>query len=164
MAKQNPWALARPAFAPETATFSDPHHPGVEFTLTCRPLDAVSLMLAFEAADKLCEKWITGKGNAPALTYPLGGGQVRLSETLLRVAALVDAQQLQPNGEPFTPEEYYNVDDLIGIAYNAPVAWSQLAPWAQSKLNLDADAGNLPGAEEDSSSAPSSTTGTNTRT
>ena len=156
MPKQNPWALARPAWTPETATFTDPRHPGVEFTLTVRPLDGCELMLALERAAELAEEWITGKGDAPANAYPLGGGEVKLSDTMLRSAVLIEAQQLKPDGTPYAAEGHYDWNDLIGIAFNAPAAWSRLGPWAQGLLSQpDLKPGNGSGAGEVSSSAPS---------
>lgn len=143
MAKHNPWALARPDWKAERETFSDPRHPGVEFGLTVRPLDGAELMLAFERADDLCAEWVRGRNGEAPNAYPLGGGTVKLSEALIRSAVLIEAQQLQPGGEPYTPDEFYDHNDLIGIAVNAPLAWSKLAPWAQSKLAPgEEDSGN----------------------
>lgn len=144
MPKTNPWSLARPVYQPVTETFTDPRHPKATFTLTVRPLDACELMLALEQAAEAVEKWITGKPGEAALDYPLGEGKVRLSETLLRAVTLIEAQQRQPDGNPYTPDEFYTSDDLIGLAHLAPDAWSRIGPWARGlTVALDGDdAGN----------------------
>ena len=143
MPKYNPWALARPVWKPETETFTDPRHPDASFTITVRPLDAPELMLGLERADDLISQWVTGKNGQPPNAFPLGGGTVKLSASLVRAAVLIEAQQQQPGGEPYTPDEFYDFNDLIGIAANASAAWSRLAPWAQSRLTeLEEEPGN----------------------
>lgn len=145
--KVNPWSLARPTWTPQRKTFTDPAHPGVEFTLTVRPLDGCELMLAVEQAEQQIEMWVKGKDGQPPLDYPLGGS-VRLSEGLLRSVALIEAQQRQLDRTPLDPENFYDANDLIGIAYNAPAAWNGLAAWAQKYLNLsESAAGNAAGAD-----------------
>jgi len=163
MPKVNPWSLPVRTWKPATKSFTDPDVPGVDFTLTVRPLDGCELMLALETADTLIQRYIGSETKDPEQDYPFPG--VALSERLLQGACLIAAQQLQPDGEPYDPENYYNVDDLIGVAARAGKAWGALSSWASGFLDApEGPKGNAGSAAGKSSSAPSSTTDTPTLT
>lgn len=162
MPKQNPWALARPEWKTETRSFTDARHPGVDFTLTVRPLDGCELLLAYEKAEQMIETWLNGQNVYP---NPMGGAPPKLSERLLQGVCLLELQQQQIDGSPYDPDNYYSADDLIGLAHNAANAWGKISVWSQGLLQkVDSEPGNGSGADARSSSAPSSTTDTSTPT
>lgn len=157
MAKINPWALTRPQPAAVTRTFRDPALPGAEFVLTAHPLDGCEVTLAMEQGEAYVAEWV-GTPQQPARNqFPLGDGRVRMSGALCRVAALLEYEQQNAQGEPLDPENYYSFSDLIGIAFNARGAWVEMATWAQQLAYgaPQADEGNLTGADAPTSSAPS---------
>jgi hypothetical protein len=145
MPKVNPWSLARKAPAPQTKSFTDPDHPGAEFSFTCRKLDACELMLANEKAAELVARWITGENGQGPLEYPLG--RVRFSESLLLRVVLAEMMQQDEQGSPYAGADAYNADDLIGLAHNAGTAFAGLCEWVQQVQGGGVPEGNAPGAD-----------------
>lgn len=126
MKKINPWALKRRPAPPQTKTFRDPEQPEAEFEFTCRRLDGAQQTLALELAEGYVAEWVTGLDGNPPNRLPVGEMEDEppaLSATLCRMAAVIEQMQCGPE------ESRYGFIDLLGIAVNAPAAWTDLNVW-----------------------------------
>lgn len=146
MARTNPWKK-RASGAPVVKTFGP-------YNFTFRRLNGAEILGAAAQGIALAEEW-EGK------TFPVEPeyGPVTVDEPLCRVAALVEAAQLDRSGVPLCEEECYRFSDLVGIANDEedPGPWLELVTWTNSIG--EAAAGNPEAAPDlSSSSAPPSTT------
>lgn len=150
MPKVNPWSLKRPDNTFETRTITDEAHPGVEFTLSLRPLSGAELMMATEASEANIVLWVRGdpeKGTPPN-RYPCEGEPPIITEGLVRMATMIEQMQKTVQGEPYDPDSFYSFGDLVGLSHVTRGAWLSLALWAQDRLNATSEAlqGNEVGA------------------
>lgn len=145
MSKINVYGLIRPERKRMSTTIETSQGPQ---KITFQRLTVVDTTKAFELAESLIEKFVTGNeedGTAPLPFFPMEGGDTEVTETLCRTAAQYAVSQ-QEDTDQFTAEEWLAIGNGVDTD-----TWAQIRKLFQD-VNRGKSAGNASGAVTDTSS------------
>lgn len=153
MPRIDPFAGARAEPIIETKSFTDPRHPGKEWTLTLKGMETDEASVVADTTEEVCAQYLPpGHPDGDRLReaygmeyveFPyIGGRPVKISRTLLTNAATIQAMQ-QAQGK----EAPYELPELVAFSVTWSKAWREVCAWANDlNRQVREQQGNASGA------------------